>query len=98
MEERERESVCQREKRAYSAEIRWYSPFVQNEFIRGVRDSHCLESRFRCDKGRERQIGRKKEFHFLFFRGSGGIRGSAERLGRGKNGETGEDRQSKVER
>lgn len=26
----------------------------------------------------------KKEFHFLFFRGSDGIRGSAERLGRGK--------------
>lgn len=36
-----RESVCAREKRPYSAEIRWYSPFVQNEFIRGVRDSHC---------------------------------------------------------
>lgn len=27
------------EKKPYSAEIRWYSPFVQNEFIRGVKDS-----------------------------------------------------------
>lgn len=97
MEKRER--VCVLEKRAYSAEIRWYSPFVQNEFIRGVRDSQSWESRFLCDKGRERQIGGKKEFHFLFFRGSGSIRESAERLGRGGNMERqGGDRQSKLER
>lgn len=61
-------------------EIRWYSPFVQNEFIRGGRDSHCRESRCLCDKGWERQIGGKKEFHFLFFRGTDGIGESAERL------------------
>lgn len=49
---RERERECVREKRGpFSAEIRWYSPFAQNEFIRGVRDSHCWESRFLCDKG-----------------------------------------------
>lgn len=50
--ERERERDCVEEKRGpFSAEIRWYSPFAQNEFIRGVRDSHCWESRFLCDKG-----------------------------------------------
>lgn len=42
-------------------EIRWYSPFVQNEFIRGGRDGHCRESRCLCDKGWERQIGGKKK-------------------------------------
>lgn len=53
-----------------SAEIRWYSPFLQNEFIRGGRGSHCRESRFVCDKGCKRQIGgKKKEFHFLFLTG-----------------------------
>lgn len=60
MEKREREGG----KRAYSAEIRWYSPFVQNEFIRGVRDSHCWESRFLCDKGWQRQIGGTKRVSF----------------------------------
>ena len=53
------------ERRASSAEIRWYSPFVQNEFIRGLRNSHCGESRFLCDKGWEPQIGserKKKSF------------------------------------
>lgn len=40
-------------------------------------------------KSWERQIGGKKEFHFLFFRGSNGIRTSAERRGAGgtKNGD-----------
>lgn len=62
MEKRERKCVCmsQREK-AHSAEIRWYSPFVQNEFIRGVRDSHCRESRFQCDNGQEQQTEGKKK-------------------------------------
>lgn len=46
---------------AYSAEIRWYSPFLQNEFIRGVRDSHCWDSRFLCDKGLGRRIGGEKK-------------------------------------
>lgn len=41
----------------------------------------------------------KKEFHFLFFRGSDGIRGSAEGLGRGeKKRRQGEDRRSKLEK
>lgn len=50
-------------------------------------------------KGRSDRLEGKKEFHFLFFRGSGSIRGSAERLGRGgKMDRQGEDRQSKLER
>lgn len=63
MEKRERTCVrvCQRERGTYSAEIRWYSPFMQNEFIRGVRDSHCRESRFLCDNRQEQQTeGEKK--------------------------------------
>lgn len=62
---------------------------LQNEFIRRVRNSHCWDSGFQCDKGWEQQIGGKKEFHFLFFRGRRSISGSAEEPDRGKNWETG---------
>lgn len=68
--DRESESACvseREEQRAYSAEIRWYSPFVQNEFIRGVRDSQCRESRFLCDNGQEPQTeGEKKSLISCF--------------------------------
>lgn len=60
MEKKEREGVCQREKRAYSAEIRWYSPFVQNEFIRGVRDSHFREGFCVIKGGSDRLEGKKR--------------------------------------